>query len=152
MAHINQKIKDTIAALSTPTTYLRSIHLQEANYQLPKIALGTKPVGINANLPEITFNPSPGSTNVTYEYPIDVFFLEKQPKLDDTGEEIDLILDRMFLLANEFFDRMQPLEGSGLPLIDDYTLEAIMTLTDEVLAGYRIQFNLPDRRTVYNCG
>ena len=44
------------------------------------------------------------------------------------------------------------LNDSALPLIEDYTLEAIMTLTDEVLAGYRIQFNLPDRRTVYNCG
>jgi len=152
VAHINQKIKDTIAALSTPTTYLRAIHMQEANYSLPKIALGTKPIGINANTAEITLIPSTSSTYVIYQYPVDVWFLEKQPKLDDAGEEIDLILDRMFLLSNEFFDRMQPLEGSGIALIDEYTLEPQMAWSDEVLTGYRIQFNLPDRRTVYNCG
>ena len=96
---INARIKTAIEQLSVSTIYIRSIHLQEANYQLPKTLLD-KPIAINANADDITTEVSSGSTYTTINYPIDVWFLTKNHSQDDTGEQIDVILDAMEALAH----------------------------------------------------
>ena len=150
MSGIAAKIKTAIEALTTePVTYLRAIHLQEANYQLPKTLLD-QPVGIHANAPDIDLNTTILTTYTTFEYAVDVWFLVKNSSQDDKGEDIDVILDRTFLLANEFFQRMN-VEASGLPAVTDYTLTPVVNWSDEMLSGYNITFNLPDRVTDYVC-
>ena len=147
---INARIKTAIEALSTTTTYLRSIHLNEANYQLPKTLL-TQPVGINANAGDITTEISTGSRYTTVNYPIDVWILSKQPSQDDTGEQIDTILDAMEALCHEFFQLMTNIEGSGLVATESYSLTPVVNWSDEILSGYQITFELNEALTAYVC-
>ena len=146
---INLRVKTAIEALASPTTYLRSIHLNEANYQLPKTLL-SQPVGINANAGEITTVVSTGSTYTTINYPIDVWFLTKNTSQDDTGEEIDTILDAMELLCHEFFQLMAP-GISGTEPSESYTLTPVINNFDELLSGYQITFELNEALTDYVC-
>lgn len=146
--NINEKIKTVIESLAGPVIYLRAISLQEANYKLPKTVLASA-VGINANASEIEFSPSEFSSFVIFNFPVDVWFLKKNESNDDTGEEIDSILDEMFPIGNEFFDKMQPLDDLGS--IDTYTMTPVINFSDELLTGYRIQFEVPARRETFNC-
>jgi hypothetical protein len=145
---VNQKIKDTVALLSTPTEYLRAIHEPEGNYKLGKTEL-LIPVCINANAGEIDVSQPDNSQLLYYNCPIDVWFMQKNIADDDTGEEIDVILDAMFVLANEFYDLFNASNESGLPLVDDYTLTAEINGFDSVLSGYRLQFSYPQSRATY---
>ncbi len=147
---INARIKTAIEALSTDTIYLRSIHLAEANYSLPKTLLD-KPIGINANAGDITTEISDGSRYTTVNYPIDVWILTKNPSQDDTGEQIDTILDAMELLCHEFFQLMTGIEGSGLVATESYTLTPVINWSDEILSGYQITFELNEALTAYVC-
>ena len=146
---INARIKTAIEALTVETIYLRSIHLNEANYQLPKTLLD-KPVGINANAGDIITEVSTGSTYTTISYPIDVWFLSKNTSQDDLGTEIDTILDAMEALAHEFFQRMAP-GTSGTIDTESYTLTPVINWSDEVLSGYQITFELNEALTTYVC-
>lgn len=146
---INLRVKTAIESLSTETIYLRSIHLNEANYQLPKTLLD-KPVGINANAGEITTVVSTGSTYTTINYPIDVWFLTKNTSQDDLGTEIDTILDAMESLCHEFFQKMNT-GISGTEASDSYSLTPVINWSDEVLSGYQITFELNEALTDYVC-
>lgn len=146
---INNRIKLAIEALSTSTIYLRAIHLQEANYSLPKIKIES-PIGINANVEEITTDVSEGSTYTIVNYPIDVWLLKKNTTQDDTGEEIDIILDEMELLCHEFFQLMNP-GISGTSATESYSLTPVINWSDEMLSGYQITFELSEPLTSYVC-
>ena len=149
---LNAKIKTVIESLSTTTTYMRAIHQPEGNYKIGNIELIDTPLGLNANTPDgMTVTQSESSNLKYYLYPVDVFFMKKNTSIDDTGEEIDVILDEMFALANEFIDKMVANPDSGLPLTDTYTLTAQINLFDDVLSGYRVQFELPQSINPQNC-
>ena len=89
---LNSEIKTIIESLVPDTLYLRAATLNEANVELPQIEL-ISPIGIHAALPSI--NNTQTLANVTRLIPVEVLFLKKNTSNDDTGEQIDVILEEM---------------------------------------------------------
>ena len=148
---LNSEIKTIISSLEPETIYLRAATLNEANVSLPRIEL-TNPIAIHAALPSI--NNTQTLANVTRLIPVEVLFLKKNTTQDDTGEQIDAILDEMLVLADQFFDK---LSRSSLldptQEIEEYTLDAVpgYQFSDEILTGWHLQLEFPEMRKVYYC-
>lgn len=120
---LNSEIKTIIGSLNPTTLYLRAATLNEANVELPRIAL-TSAIAIHADLPTITNTQTLG--NVTRSTPVNILFLKKNSSQDDTGEEVDAILEEMKILADQFYDI---LSRSALLdptlMIEEYELAAV---------------------------
>jgi len=85
---------------------------------------------------------------------IEVYYLKLNENVDDKGEQVDVILDALRPLADEFFDKIikTPLASINATA-EGYQLDAIETLklTKEVLTGWRLRMVLPIDRTVFFC-
>ena len=148
---LNSEIKSIILSLSPSTLYLRAATLNEANVELPRIDL-VSPIGIHAALPSI--NNTQTLARVTRLIPVEVLFLKKNTSQDDTGEEVDIILEEMKILADQFFDILSRNALLDPTLeIEEYTLDAVPAyqFSDEVLTGWHLQLEFPELRTVYSC-
>ena len=148
---LNSEIKTIIEGLTPTTIYLRAATLNEVNVSVPRIEL-VNPIGIHAALPSI--NNTQTMANVTRLIPVEVLFLKKNTSQDDTGEEIDAILDEMLILADQFFDALSRSTLLDPTLeIEEYTLDAVPAyqFSDEVLTGWHLQLEFPELRKVYYC-
>ena len=148
---LNSEIKTIIESLVPDTLYLRAATLNEANVELPQIEL-ISPIGIHAALPSI--NNTQTLANVTRLIPVEILFLKKNTSNDDTGEEIDVILEEMKILADQFYDKLSRstlLDPTAM--IEEYILDAVPAyqFSDEILTGWHLQLEFPEVRTVYYC-
>jgi len=118
---------------------------------LPQIDL-VSAIAIHADLPTITNVQNLGSVNRETE--VNVLFLQKNTSQDDSGEEIDTILEATKILADQFYDKLSrsPLLDPTL-LIEGYELEAVpmYQFSDEILSGWSLLLTFPEVRSVYYC-
>ena len=148
---IAAKIKQIVEDLGL--IYIRSININDLNQQVGEDDI-EQGVGVYSNLPEIT-NQTFGSTNaVLMQYSIEVFFLKLNAETDDKGEAVDNILNELYPKAQSFYDLFKNAEFVAKSnFIDSYDLDAVDTLkmTKEVLTGWRLRFDVPIYRTVFDC-
>jgi hypothetical protein len=148
---LNSEIKTIIQGLTPTTLYLRAATLNEANVELPQIEL-VSPIGIHADLPTITNTQTENA--VHRSTPVQVMFLQKNNSQDDSGEEVDTILDSTKILADQFYDA---LSRSGLldptTIIEGYDLDAVPAyqFSDEILSGWILSLDFPEVRRTYYC-
>ena len=148
---LTSEIKAIIATLNPATLYLRAATLNEANVELPRIDL-VSAIAIHADLPAIT--QEQGLVNISELTAVNILFLQKNNSNDDTGEEIDVILESTKILANQFFDKLSrsqllnPTEVMEAP-----TLEAVpmREFSDEILSGWSMELEFPEVRKIYYC-
>ena len=148
---LNSEIKTIIQSLTPTTLYLRAATMNEAKVELPKITL-IDPIGIHAALPSI--NNTQNLANVTRLIPVEILFLKKNSSQDDTGEEVDIILEEMKILADQFFQQLQEITlRDPLRIIDEYTLDAVPAyqFSDEILTGWHLTLDFPEVRTPQYC-
>ena len=149
---LNSEIKTIIQNLTPATLYLRAATLNEANVELPKIAL-INPIGIHAALPSITNTQT--LAGVTRMIPVEVLFLKKNNSQDDTGEEVDAILEEMKVLCDQFFQELGRISLlDPTQAIEEYTMDALAAyqFSDEILSGYHLTLDFPEVRTPQYCG
>ena len=83
-----------------------------------------------------------------------MLFLKKNISQDDTGEEIDAILEEMKILADQFYDQLSATlpEDSSL-MIEQYILDAVPAyqFSDEILTGWHLTLEFPEVRKTYFC-
>ena len=148
---IAKKIKQIVEDLGL--IYIRSVNINDLNQQVGEDDISNG-VGVYSNLPEIKNNTF-GSTNaVLMEYSVEVFFLKLNNETDDKGEAVDVILDDLQPTAQAFFDRFKKSDFIAKSnFIENYELNAVDTLkmTKEVLTGWRLRFDVPIYRTVFDC-
>ena len=148
---LNSEVKAIIQNLSPSTLYLRAATLNEANVELPRIEL-VSPIGIHADLPTITNTQT--ETQVIRSTPVNVMFLKKNTSQDDSGEQLDVIIAEMTILADQFYDNLSrsalinPTEE-----IEEYELETVAAyqFSDEVLSGVILTLDFPEVRSIYYC-
>lgn len=146
---------ETVAGLLTPTTTYRRATSKEANLDLEEIDIAT-PLAITVD--QTTMNVQVGgSTYESITVPIEVFFVEKQNSQDETLADNDAIVDRMVLLASQFyqflrqstaddlFDPTQPFEDPVLERLQAYEL------FDTVVTGVLFKLDYHLDVSVYNC-
>ena len=134
-------------------TYLRSININDLNEQVGNIDLSGG-CGVYTSVPEIDNLNYVGGTVVS-NYSIEVYYLLPNSETDDKGEAVDVVLDSLKPLADEFFDRMRRQSIiSPSVLIEGYSLDAVETLkmTKEVLTGWRLRMVVPIDRSTFYCG
>jgi len=148
-------VASTIKALieAQGLNYFRSVNINDLNQQVGETDISNG-LGVYTSIPEInneTFGTSP---TVIMNYDIEVYYLKLNNEVDDKGEAIDVILDSLKPLVDEFFDKMKKAPIIALNnYITSYKLTGVDTLkfTKEVLTGWRIQMTLPIYRNDYYC-
>ena len=146
---------ETVAGLLTPTTtYLRATS-KEANLDLEEIDIAT-PMAITVD--QTTMNMVVGGAGYSeITVPIEVFFVEKQSTQDEKLSDNDAIVDRMVLLASQFyqflslsltedlFDPTQPFENPEMERLTAYEL------FDTVVTGVLFKLDYHLDVSEYNC-
>ena len=133
--------------------YFRSVNINDLNQQLGEVDVEAG-VGVYTNLPEINNETFGTSSTVIMDYDIEVYFLKLNNEVDDKGEAIDIILDALKPLVDEFFDKIKKAEIIALNnYITSYKVSGVDTLkmTKEVLTGWRVQMTLPIYRKEFYC-
>ena len=133
--------------------YFRSVNINDLNQQVGETDISNG-VGVYTSLPEIDNDTFGTSETVLMNYDIEIFYLKLNNEVDDKGEAIDVILDELKPLVDEFFDKIKRAEIIALSnFIDGYNVTGVDTLkmTKEVLTGWRIQMTLPIYRSEFYC-
>ena len=133
--------------------YFRTININDLNEQVGNrnIAQG---IGVYSSLPVINYQTFGASPSVLMEYDIEVYYLKLNDNTDDTGAQVDTILNDLYPLAEQLLDH---LNQSGIvaksQYIDGYELNATDTLkmTKEVLTGWSVTMTIPIWRDTFYC-
>jgi len=133
-------------------TFLRTININDLNEQVGDVDLSGG-AGIYTTVPDID-NLNFVGGQVVSNTPIEVYYLQLNDTVDDKGLAIDVILDALKPLADQFFDKIikDPLVDNT-QMIEGYQLSAVETIkfSKEVLTGWRLRVILPIDRKVYSC-
>lgn len=133
--------------------YLRCVNINDLNQQVGQTDLSAG-AGIYSSTPNIDNLQHVGGGGVTSNYSIEVYFLQLNEEVDDKGEAIDVILDALKPLADEFYDKIikDPIVSLAVR-VEGYQLDAVETLkmSKEVLTGWRLRVILPIDRNVFYC-
>ena len=132
--------------------FFRSININDLNIQVGETDLQGQTLCVYANTPTISNETYPQASAILQQYQVEIYFLQLNFYTDDTGTQIDTILDATNTLANSFFDELKRspiIQG----FIQDYELEAVETIkmTKEVLSGWQMTVTLPIPRTEFYC-
>ena len=134
-------------------SYFRSVNINDLNQQVGETDVSNG-VGVYTSLPDIDNETFELSGNVLMNYDIEVYYLKLNNEIDDKGEAIDIILDELKPLVDEFYDKIKKAPIIALnQTIDSYKVTGVDTLkmTKEVLTGWRIQLTLPINRKDFYC-
>jgi len=128
--------------------YIRAINNNDLSERA--ITLEVNQLGVLAGLISIDAELSENSNRALETWEITVLFLELSPGIDTPGEEIDLALDRLYLIAIEFLKSLQNITPNGY-FLESYSLESTdsVNISSEVLIGWELKVNVP--RTVQIC-
>ncbi len=133
--------------------YFRSVNINDLNQQVGETDISTG-VGVYTSLPEIDNDTFGTSETVLMNYDIEIFYLKLNNEVDDKGEAVDVILDELKPLVDEFFDKIKRAEIIALSnFIDGYQVTGVDTLkmTKEVLTGWMVKMTLPIYRSEFYC-
>ncbi len=148
-------VESTIKAIieGQGLNYFRSVNINDLNQIVGETDIANG-VGVYSSLPLIENNTFGTSDTVLMNYDIEIFYLKLNNEVDDKGEAIDVILDSLKPLVDEFFDKIKRADIiAASNFIDGYQVTGVDTLkmTKEVLTGWRIQMTLPIYRSEFFC-
>ena len=134
-------------------TYLRAVNVKDLNELVGQYDLSNG-VGVYANLPTVGNITYSQTNNVLMEYGVEVYYLKLSGGTDDTGTQIDVILDDLKPLVDGMMDQINASSIVALSsFIDGYELEAVesINITSEVLSGWKLSFSIPIYRYTFEC-
>ena len=133
--------------------YFRSVNINDLNEQVGNVDI-SQGVGVYSSLPVIDYTTYGMSSQVLMNYEIEVYYLKLNQETDDKGEAIDVLLNELYPMASQLYDRIK---ASGIvakgTFIDGYSLTATDTLkmTKEVLTGWQVTMTIPIFRNNFYC-
>ena len=134
-------------------SYFRSVNINDLNQQVGETDVLNGLV-VYTSLPEVNNETFGTSATVIMNYDIEVYYLKLNTEVDDKGEAVDIILDELKPLVDEFFDKIKKAPIIALNnYITSYRCTGVDTLkmTKEVLTGWRVQMTLPIYRKDFYC-
>lgn len=152
MQTLRDNIQQTIEALGA--TYLRALNINDLNQQSLNINLSTGSLGVLANVPDSEYQKLGFTKTQQTTYSLTVYFLKLNNGSDDTGSQVDTILDATRTLAENFLDRLYRLDDYNTIIQPDtYTVNGVDTVKigGDVMSGVQLDFQITERRTSYDC-
>lgn len=152
MQTLRNNIQTIIESLGS--TYVRSLNINDLNQQVLNINLSTGSIGVLANIPDSSYVKLGMTKTQQVTYSLTVYFLQLNSGADDTGSQVDAILDTTRGLAESFLDRLYRLDPyNNIAQPDEYTINGVDTvkIADDVLSGVQLDFQITERRSSYDC-
>ncbi len=126
-------------------TYYRSLNLKD----LSQIAITNKidTIGVLAGTINIDGTVTESTGSILEMWDVTILFLVLSPSIDATAEQIDNLLDPLYLKAHEFLN----LIVETFPMayfLEDYTLNSTeaINITTEVMAGWELNLKIPIKK------
>jgi len=131
------------AVLQIPNLLFLRASAAEANIQLDDIDLAVDSVAIYNNRPDTTAAMGDLSGQVETTWPVEIQILALAD-FDDNTDDYDTLVDPLYVIATELFDRITEDQGSDLTFADSYgiSMGATAKLYDKTLSGVMLSFDI----------